>query len=104
MSTETYRLKWNKHSTRQLRKRTNLRADEVLQYFVNGAAVLTRVENNGNEERVIFSPRDKECFALIITRGGTVITIMPIIWRKVAPGFIEEARQLYSEKIEEVAA
>lgn len=100
----TIKLKWNKHSTRQLASRTCLRADEVLHYFAVDAAVLSRTERNGNEERVIYSPRDKECFALILTRDHTVITIMPIVWRKIAPGFIDEARQLYHEKIEEAAA
>jgi hypothetical protein len=100
----TFRLKWNRHSERQREQRTALAADEILHYVAVGAAVLSRTEPNGIEERVIFSPRDKECFALIIDRGGTVITIMPILWRKLAPAFIDEARQLYTEKIEEAAA
>ena len=97
------KLLWTKHALRQLAQRTILQADEVLAYFVNGAAVLSREERNGTKEWVIFSPADKDCFAVIVDRGGQVITIMPIIWRTIAPGFLDQARRFYGERMENAA-
>ncbi len=94
------KLIWTKHAQRQLEQRTALYGDDVLLYFVLEAAVLSREEDNGTREYVIFSPKDKECYAVILTRGNQVVTIMPIKWRRIAPGFLEEARRLHREKIE----
>lgn len=99
----TYRLIWTRHALNQLGKRTALETDDVLRYFVEGAAVQSRAEENGVKEFVIFSPLDRECFAIVLARDLQVITIMPIKWRKVAPGFIDQARKLQREKIEEAA-
>ncbi len=99
------KLLWTRHAERQLRQRTALEPDHVLAYFALEAAVLSRREPNGIREYVLFSAADKDCFAVILGRDNQVITIMPIKWRRVAPGFIDEARQLWREKkIEEVVA
>lgn len=97
------KLIWTHHALRQLNRRTSVPADRILLYFTMEAAVLSREERNGNREYVIYSPNDKECFAVIITRGKQVVTIMPIVWRRIAPGFIAEARRLYHVKMEEAA-
>ena len=97
------KLTWSRHALSQLVKRTALEADEVLRYFAESAAVLSREERNGVREYVIFSPLDRECFAIVIARDLQVVTIMPIKWRRIAPGFIDQARTLYRQKIEEAA-
>lgn len=97
------KLVWTKHGQRQLEQRTSLYGDDVLLYFAVGAAVLAREEPNGVREYVIFSPLDKECFAVILARDSQVITIMPIKWRPIAPTVIDLARRLWKEKIEESA-
>lgn len=97
------KLIWSKHALRQLGQRTCLEADEVLHYFATEAAVLSREERNGVREYVIFSPLDKECFAIVVARDWQVVTLMPIKWRRIAPGFIDQARTLYLKKIGEIA-
>ncbi len=96
------KLLWTRHAERQLANRTSLFADEVLLYFEFGAAVLTREERNGTREYIIFSPKDRETYAIILARDHQVLTIMPIKWRRIAPGFLDQARQLWAEKMEAV--
>jgi hypothetical protein len=97
----TTKLDWTRHALRQLATRTSLECDRVQLYFALEAAVQSRLEDNGTSEWVIFSPADKDCFAVIMGRDSRVITVMPIKWRKIAPGFIDEARELYKAKMEE---
>lgn len=97
------KLIWTRHAARQLESRTALHGDEVLLYFALEAAVLVRVESNGTREYVIFSPKDKESFAVILARDDQVITIMPIKWRPIASSAIDLARQLWKTKIGEAA-
>lgn len=92
------------HAAHNLHRRSGLTFNLVKAYFDAEAAVLSREEKDGVREYVIYSPDDKEHFALVVDKGGNVITFMPIIWRKVAPGFLDEARRLFHEKMERSVA
>jgi len=94
------KLLWTRHAERQLARRTSLFADQVLLYFEEGAAVLTRVERNRTREFVIFSAPDRDHYIVILARDNQVLTIMPLKWRPIAPAFLDEARRLYAEKVE----
>lgn len=99
------KLWFTRHASAMLHTRSGLTYNGVREYFRAGAAVLSRVEEKkGVKEYVIYSPNDHDHFALVVADGGNVITFMPIIWRKVAPGFLDEARRLYHEKMERSVA
>jgi hypothetical protein len=99
---------FSKHAAHNLHRRSGLTFNGVKEYFANGAAVLGREEKDGTQEYYLYSPADKETFALILAperRGQRiVVTFMPIIWRRVAHEFLEQARQAYAEKMEGVGA
>jgi hypothetical protein len=80
----------------------------VKEYFAKGAVVLGREEKDGTQEYYLYSPGDKETYALILApeRRGVriVVTFMPIIWRRVAYDFLDQARAAYAGKMEGVVS